>query len=192
MEKLSKFDISISLFKSFICIGLLTIGGGLVMLPFIEKEFVEKKKWLTKNEMIDIFALAQSVPGIIAINASSLTGYRLAGAMGAIASSIGVILPSFTIIVLITPIFYKLQTIESITKAFMGIRVAIIVMLSFTLFRMAKSTLKDPFSIAIFVLALIAIFVFNTNLMYVVAGASIIGLVSCPIKDHLKKSKENK
>lgn len=194
IKELSKLKISIELFKSFAIIGLLTIGGGLVMLPFIEREFVEKKKWLDKEQMIDIFTLAQSVPGIIAINASSLTGYRLVGTLGAIASALGVILPSFTIIVLITPIFYKLQSLESVTKAFMGIRVAIIIMLFFTFYRMAKSTLKNIFSIVLFILSLIAIFVFNLNLMYIVLGASVLGLVSCPIKAHIndKASKEGK
>lgn len=195
IDKFSKLQISIELFKSFAIIGLLTIGGGLVMLPFIEREFVEKKKWLDKDQMIDIFTLAQSVPGIIAINASSLTGYRLAGTLGAIASALGVILPSFTIIVLITPIFYKLQSLQSVTKAFMGIRVAIIIMLFFTFYRMAKSTLKNIFSIVLFVLSLLAIFVFNISLMYIVLGAAILGLVSCPIKAHIinnKTSKEGK
>ncbi len=161
------------------------------MLPFIEKEFVDKKKWLDRDQMIDIFALAQSVPGIIAINASSLTGYRIAGVMGAIASTVGVILPSFIIIIIITPIFYKLQSLESVTKAFMGIRVAIVVMLFFTVCRMAKSTLKDVFSIIIFLLALVAIFVFDVNLMYVVLGAAAFGIVSCPIKAHFSREKSN-
>ncbi len=189
MEKTDKLNISIALFKSFFVIGLVTIGGGLVMLPFIEKEFVEKKKWLTKEQMIDIFTLAQSVPGIIAVNASSLTGYRLAGVLGAVFSTLGVILPSFTIIILITPIFYKLQSVEIVTKAFMGIRVAIVVMLSLTVFRMGKSTLKNIFSIVIFVLALLAIFVYNVNLIYVVLGAAVFGLVSCPIKNYMNNKK---
>ncbi len=192
IEKLGKLKTSIELFKSFVCIGLFTIGGGLVMLPFIEREFVGKKKWLSREQMIDIFTLAQSVPGIIAINASSLTGYRLVGTLGAIASALGVILPSFIIIVIITPIFYKLQSFEAVTKAFMGIRVAIIIMLFFTFYRMAKSILKNIFSIALFVLSLLAIFVFDINLMYIVLGAAILGIVSCPIKARMNNKSSPK
>ena len=190
-ENMNKLALSISLFKSFFYIGLVTIGGGLVMLPLIEAEFASKKKWLTKEQMIDIFALSQSVPGVVAINTSLLTGFKIAGVRGAILAAIGVMLPSFIIIVLITPIFYKIQSLESITKAFMGMRVAITVMLLFTVFGMAKNVIRDGFTLIIFISSLVLAVFFNLNLVYIILASGIVGILSYPIKNYFTKRKNN-
>lgn len=189
-ENMSKLALSVSLFKSFFYIGIVTVGGGLVMLPLIEREFVNKKKWLTKEQMMDVFALSQSAPGVIAINTSLLTGFRLAGLWGAILASIGMMLPSFVIIIAITPIFYKIQSLETVTKAFTGMRIAITVMLLFTVFGMAKSVIRDAFTLVIFILALIVSIFFNINLAYVILASGIIGILSYPVKNYLMKRKD--
>lgn len=181
---------SITLFKSFFYIGLVTIGGGLAMLPIIENEFVAKRKWLTKIEMIDVFALAQSVPGVIAINTSLLTGYRIAGMRGALLASLGVMLPSFVIILTIAPFFKEAQSNNVVNKAFMGIRVAITVLMAFAVFGMIPSVLRDPFTIAIFTLSFIATVFLNVNIIIVILVAGALGFISYPIKKCFMKNKE--
>ena len=110
---------ALTMFISFFYIGLVTIGGGLAMLPIMQEEFVDKRKFLTKSEIVDVFALAQSIPGVIAVNTSLLTGFKIAGIFGGIMAGIGVMMPSFIIILIIAPIFEKVQNLEYVNKAFL-------------------------------------------------------------------------
>ena len=115
------FDIFLSIFK----IGAFTFGGGYAMIPLIEQEVVSNKKWLNKDEFMDVLVVAQSLPGAMAINTSIFLGYRIAGILGAISALIAVILPSFVIIILIAAFFMQFRNNYYVNAAFMGITAAV-------------------------------------------------------------------
>ena len=163
------------MFFSFFYIGLVTIGGGLAMLPIMEEEFVNKRKFLTKDEIIDIFALAQSIPGVIAVNSSLLTGFKVAGIFGGIMASIGVMMPSFIIILMIAPIFERFQNAEYVHKAFLGIRGAIAGLILLSAFGMGKQVMKDKFTVFIFILSFILVVFLNFNVIYTLLLSALIG-----------------
>ncbi|MEI0567130.1 chromate transporter [Brachyspira pulli] len=166
-----------TMFFSFFYIGLVTIGGGLAMLPIMEDEFVNKKKFLTKDEIIDVFALAQSIPGVIAVNTSLLTGFKIAGIFGGIIAGIGVMTPSFIIILMIAPIFERFQDTEYVNKAFLGIRGAIAGLILLSAYGMGKQVMKDKFTIALFILSFILVVFLNFNVIYALLLSAFIGWI---------------
>lgn len=177
------------LFSSFFYIGLFTIGGGLAMLPLIEEEFVVKRKWLNKDEMIDVFALAQSIPGVIAVNSSLLTGFKIAGIFGGVMASIGVMMPSFLIILIIAPIFERVQHLTYVNKAFLGIKGAIAALIFMSAYGMGKQVLRDNFTIAIFAISFVLIVFFKVGVIYVLVLSALAGLIIYKIKKSLLKDK---
>ena len=115
----------IELFLMFVKIGAFTFGGGYAMIPLIENNCVEKKKWITHDEMMNITVIAESTPGPIAINCATYVGYKRAGIIGAMFSTFGVVLPSFTIILLISMVLDGFLEIEVVANAFKGIKIAV-------------------------------------------------------------------
>ena len=118
-------DRRLELFLSFAKIGLFTFGGGYAMIALIEDECVEKKKWITQDEMMDITVIAESTPGPIAINCATFTGYRQAGLSGALAATLGMVMPSFLVIYLISMFMDSFLDIPIIAAAFRGIKVCV-------------------------------------------------------------------
>ncbi|MEI0605027.1 chromate transporter [Brachyspira alvinipulli] len=175
MEDNNKKPSWYTMFFSFFYIGLVTIGGGLAMLPIMEDEFVNKRKFLTKDEIIDVFALAQSIPGVIAVNTSLLTGFKIAGIFGGIMAGIGVMMPSFIIILIIAPIFERFQNTEYVNKAFLGIRGAIAGLILLSAFGMGKQVMKDKFTTFLFILSFILVVFLNFNVIYTLLIAAFIG-----------------
>ena len=178
-----------TMFFSFFYIGLVTIGGGLAMLPIMEEEFVNKRKFLSKDEIIDIFALAQSIPGVIAVNTSLLTGFKIAGVLGGIMASIGVMTPSFVIILMIAPIFERFQNVEYVNKAFLGIRGAIAGLILLSVFGMGKQVLKDTFTILLFIFSFILVVFLNFNVIYTLLIAAFMGWLYYLLTKFLLKRK---
>ena len=155
------------MFLSFFYIGLVTIGGGLAMLPIMEDEFVNKRKFLTKDEIIDVFTLAQSIPGVIAINTSLLTGF----------------------ILIIAPIFEIFQNLEYVNKAFLGIRGSIAALIFLSAFGMGKQIMKDKFTTILFILFFILIVFFNFNTIYALILSALIGLLYYLLNTYIKNKK---
>jgi chromate transporter len=114
-----------TIFLTFAKIGLFTFGGGLAMIPIIESICVEKKKWITHDEMMDVTVIAEATPGPIAINCATFVGYRKKGISGAIAATLGVVLPSFVILLLISLFLNRFLEIVWVANAFKGIRIAV-------------------------------------------------------------------
>src|SRR5690554_1685295 len=108
----------LKLFTVFFRIGAFTFGGGYAMIPYIEREIVEKNHWIEREEIIDIFAVVQSVPGVIAVNSSTFVGYRVAGWAGAVAATLGVVLPSYIIISIIALFLYNFKDYPYVNEAF--------------------------------------------------------------------------
>jgi chromate transporter len=125
-------------FKTFFKIGLFTLGGGYAMIPLIEAEVVENKKWIEKSEFLDLLAIAQSCPGVFAINISIFIGYKLKRVKGAIATSLGTALPSFLIILLIAMFFHQFENNKVVAAIFKGIRPAVVALIAVPTFNLAK------------------------------------------------------
>lgn len=176
-----------TMFFSFFYIGLVTIGGGLAMLPIMEEEFVNKRKFLSKEEIIDVFALAQSIPGVIAINTSLLTGFKVAGIFGGIMAGIGVMTPSFIIILIIAPIFEKFQNTIYVNKAFLGIKGAIAGLILLSAFGMGKQVIKNKFTAFLFILSFAAVVFWHLNVIYALLAAAFIGWVHYIINKYIIK-----
>ncbi len=131
--------IFIQLFWTFFKIGIFTIGGGYAMVPVIEETLVGKKHWLERNDFVDILALSQSAPGILAVNISIATGYRIARIGGAIMAALGTVLPSFIIILTIAIFFNNYKDNEVVDRIFKGIRPAVVALIATPVFKLGKS-----------------------------------------------------
>ncbi len=186
-EEISKKIPWYIMFFSFFYIGLVTIGGGLAMLPIMEEEFVNKRKFLNKDEIIDIFALAQSIPGVIAINTSLLTGFKVAGIFGGIMAGIGVMMPSFIIILIIAPIFERFQNLEYVHKAFLGIRGAIAGLILLSAFGMGKQVIKNKFTSFLFIISFVLVVFLNFNVIYTLLLSALIGWIYYLINKYIIK-----
>ncbi|MBQ3630808.1 MAG: chromate transporter [Prevotella sp.] len=126
-------------FTTFFKIGLFTLGGGYAMIPLIEAEVVDKHKWVTKEEFLDIIAIAQSCPGVFAINVSTFIGYKLRQMKGAVACAVGTALPSFLIILAIAMFFSQFQDNPVVAAIFRGIRPAVVALIAVPTFKLARS-----------------------------------------------------
>ena len=126
-------------FKTFFKIGIFTLGGGYAMIPLIEAEVVDKHKWISKEEFLDLIAIAQSCPGVFAINISIFIGYKLRKERGALATAIGTALPSFLIILAIAMFFHQFQDNPVVASIFRGIRPAVVALIAVPTFNLAKS-----------------------------------------------------
>ena len=131
------------LFLTFGRIGALTFGGGYAMISLLDYECVEKKKWLTADELMDVTVIAESTPGPIAINCATYTGYKLAGMGGAVSATIGMILPSFLLIFAISAFFENMLVVGIIEKAFRGIRIAVSILIIQAAVRMMAAAMKS-------------------------------------------------
>jgi len=126
-------------FNTFFKIGLFTLGGGYAMIPIIEAEVVDKHKWVSREEFLDLIAVAQSCPGVFAINISTFIGFKLRKRLGAITCALGTALPSFIIILLIAMFFHQFQDNPVVAAIFRGIRPAVVALIAVPTFNLAKS-----------------------------------------------------
>lgn len=135
-----------TLFFTFFKIGLFTFGGGYAMIALLEEEFIQRRKWLDKNEFLDMTAIAESTPGPVAINSATYLGYKLAKVPGAATATVAVCLPSFLIIYAISLFFEQFTQLTVIANAFKGIQVCVIYLIFSAGVRMLKSLDKSPFA----------------------------------------------
>ena len=181
----------LDLFLTFFKIGAFTIGGGYAMLPLIEREVAIKRKWIDESDMIDIVAIAESTPGPIAINTATFVGQRVKGFWGAFCATLGTVLPSFIIIVLISYIHGKIANNQTVRFAFDGIRAGVIALIIKALVGMAKQCPKNVFSAVIALAAFLVVLFTKINVLYVILACALIGIASAIICAP-KKKKENK
>lgn len=166
------------MFKVFFKIGLFTIGGGLAMIPVIRDEFVEKQQWINDEDITDVLAISQSMPGVIAINASTFLGYRLGGITGALVSTLGVILPSFIIILLIALLFTdEIGKNQYVNSFFSGVNAALAALLLTAAIALGKKSVKDFVGTAIATFSALAIAVFDLDIALVVILSGITGFL---------------
>lgn len=164
----------IKLFVVFMKIGGFTFGGGYAMLPMIQKEVVERNDWATENEVLDYFAIGQVTPGVIAVNTATFIGYKVAGVMGAIFATLGVIFPSVVIISFIAAFLTNFAHLPIVIHAFNGIRACVCVLILSAVYNMAKKSVIDIPSGIIFVgVAIVAMInVVSPFILVIASGAS--------------------
>lgn len=171
----------LEMFISFFKIGAFTIGGGYAMLPLIEQEFVVRKKWVSRSEIIDIFAVSQTFPGVIAINASLFVGYKVSKIPGACIAAAGVILPSFFTIIIIAALFAEISSFQAVQNAFSGIRSALTALILFTVIKMGRSVLKNGVDYLIAGSAFIMLAFFEVHPIMVIVLSGISGVIICQV-----------
>ena len=149
------------LFSTLFKIGLFTFGGGYAMIAFFESEFVEKKKWLDKEEFLDMVAIAESTPGPIAINSATYVGYKNAGVLGAACATLGVVLPSFIIIYVISLFLDAFLTFQLVGYAFKGIQAGVVYLILSAGIKMLKGMKKNAMSVTILCAVLVCMIAFS-------------------------------
>ena len=174
----SKFKLCLQLFLTFMKIGVVTFGGGYAMIPIIENETSKKKNWIHPDDLIEVIALSESTPGPIAICAAAFVGYKVAGVAGAFASTVGVVLPSFIIIYLISLFLRRFQDIKAIQYAFFGIRAGVLALLIKAVISMFKKSPKNIVAYIIMAGSLIAVAFFSATVIVILLSAAVIGLAA--------------
>lgn len=160
----------IQLFWSFFKIGCFTFGGGFAMLPLIQKEIIEKRKWITDDEFMELLALAQTSPGPVAVNTSVFVGYKKCGIKGALATSLGTVLPSFVIILLIAIFFADFAHYPAVEAAFRGMRPAVVALIAAPVYNMLKGMGYKRIILAVTV-AVVVGFLGVSPIYFLIAGA---------------------
>lgn len=161
----------------FLKIGVFAFGGGYAMIPLIQKETVEKKKWVSPEDIVDIVAIAESTPGPIAISASTFVGYRIAGVAGAALATIGVIIPSFLIIFVLSFVLRQFESITAVKYAFFGIRAGVLALIVNALISVYKQCPKKIISYIIMLGAFVAVAFLGVNVLLVIAVCAVVGLI---------------
>ncbi len=187
-EKLKK---AFQLFITFIKIGAFTFGGGYAMVPLIQRETVEKKKWISDDDILEIVAIAESTPGPIAVNSATFVGYKIAGVLGAVAATIGVVLSSFTIIYFISFVIDKFENNTAVKYAFSGIRAGVLALIIKALWTMSKKSAKNIISFIITAFAFIFAAFTNINVLYIILACAVTGIVSSLIMSGREKKKND-
>lgn len=190
-------NIVFELFLTFVKIGLFTFGGGYAMISVIENNCVEKKKWITHDEMMNITVIAESTPGPIAINCATFVGYRVAGFPGAFFSTIGVVIPSFIIIFCISAFLDNFLDIAIVANAFQGIKVAVGILIFDVAINMIKKMPKKAFSIILMsgsflVMMLINMMSWDFSSISIMLIAAVVSLFYYSIEDYVKKESKRK
>ena len=167
-----------SLFLTMLKIGLFTFGGGYAMIALLENEFVAKKKWIEKDEFLDVAAIAESTPGPIAINAATYIGFKNAGIVGSIIATLGICIPSFVIIYAISLFFDAFLSLTLVAYAFKGIQICVVYLILSAGLKMLKQMKKTKFNIIIILITLICMVVlslfavkFSTIFYILISGA---------------------
>jgi chromate transporter len=170
-------NINIDLFITFFVLGISTFGGGYAMIALIERVIVREKKWLKEEELLEILATAQAVPGTIAINSATYIGKKISGRTGAFASAAGVLLPSFLIITILYPFLIYAFNNPRLNSLFLGIQAAVVALIMSSAVNLLKKGIKDNFSKIVFAMAMILMFFTGISPIFVVLMGAFAGIL---------------
>ncbi|MEG0156707.1 MAG: chromate transporter [Anaerovoracaceae bacterium] len=177
MSKRQTAKILFDLFFSFFKIGLFTIGGGMAMIPLIERLVVKDRQWLSEEEMVDCIAVSQSLPGVVAINTATYIGNSKMKVKGALAATFGVILPSFVIILIMATLLDAVGRNPYLDGAFVGIKAAVCGLITVTAYNMGKKILKGVFPWAVAGVCFVVIAIFRITAIWAILAAAIAGVI---------------
>jgi len=178
---------SYELIKTFFRIGLFTLGGGYAMIPLIEEEVVNHHRWVSKDELLDLIAIAQSCPGVFAINIAIFIGYKLRKVRGAIVTSLGTALPSFLIILLIAMFFRQFEDNKVVAAMFRGIRPAVVALIAVPTFNLGRQAKLNRFTIWIPVVSALAIWLLGISPIWVIIIAGMGGFLFGKMRNENKE-----
>ncbi len=183
-----KIKLLLTVFWVFFRIGAFTFGGGYAMIPLISEETVEKRKWISESDILDIIAIAESTPGPVAINSATFVGYRVAGFWGSFFATLGVVTPSFVIILIISHILSEFKEFKAVQYAFKGIRAGVLALILKAVIKMYKQCPKGVFYYIIMLLSFSAVAFFDVPVIYCIIACALVGLVySLTLKGKVEK-----
>lgn len=177
MNMIDKIKNLFNLYFSFAKIGTFTIGGGLAMMPMMQSELIEKRKWITDEELIDYYAVGQSTPGIVAVNVATFVGYKQMGIIGGIFATLGMVTPSLVIIMILASLINSINDFPIIQKALKGINVAVAALLTSTIINFMKKTIKKFTNSIFMMISFLLVFVFKLPSFWIILFALLIGVV---------------
>lgn len=183
-------NIFLELLISFVKIGFLTIGGGYVMLPMMQSELIDKKHWITEEELLDYYAVGQSTPGIIAVNVATFVGYKKAGVTGGIVATLGIISPSLIIITALAGVIQSIDQYPNVQKAMSGINVAVCALITDATLNFIKKGVKNFVTLLVLLASFLLIYYVKVPSYLIVLGAAFLGTITYFVKNKMKKSVE--
>ena len=170
------------LFWEFFKMGLFTIGGGMAMIPQIQHVAVNVRKWMSEDEMIDCIAVCQSLPGVIAINSATYIGKRVMGFKGSLSATVGVVLPSFMIIIIVVTFLGAIGDNSYINGAFTGIKAAVSGLIAVTTVRLGRQMLRSLFQWVLAAAAFVAIAAFGVTALWAILGGAVFGIIHTAVR----------
>jgi len=188
MKKISLWQIFITFFKT----GLFTFGGGYAMIAILEEELVTKKNWITSQDMLDMLVIAESTPGVIAVNTATSVGYRLRGVIGAIVATLGVVLPSFVIICGISFVIELISDNKWYQAAFRGVQACVIVLVLNAFIKMSRNLSRDWFNIVLLIASFFVATLTKFNVIFLILIGGVLGISYTLILDAVAKKKGKK
>ena len=165
------------LYSVFFKIGAFTFGGGIAMLPILQRELVDKRKWMEDGELVDYFAIGQSTPGIIAVNVATFCGHKLAGTIGGVVATIGIISPSIIIISLFAYFIDSINQIPWIKKAMRGINAAVAANMTYAVINLGKKNIKTAIGAFLFIASFVCVFFFKINAVFLIFASALTGVL---------------
>ena len=185
------------LFLSMLKIGCFAFGGGYAIIALLENEFISKRKWIDHDEFMDVVAIAESTPGPIAINVATYIGYKLKGFLGAVIATVGMCLPSFVIMYLVSLFYDRFMEITLVSAAFKGIQICVVYLIASAAFKMLKKMKKTPLNIAVFSVTclgmiLCTLFDIRISSVWFILFAGILGLSVFLIRKNKTKGENKK
>ena len=184
-NKLKQF---LELYFAFVKIGAFTFGGGLAMMPIMQRELIEKRGWVSEEELIDYFAIGQSTPGIIAVNVATFVGYKKLGWLGGIIGTLGVVTPSWVIIMLLAGAISSVDKYPLAQRALRGINVAVAALLTSVIVKFTKNTIKNFLNALFMLLAFALIYFFKVQSVWIILFSLIIGCLLTLYKQKKQKT----
>ena len=169
--------ILLKLFAAFARVGVLTFGGGYAMIPMLEREIVDRHGWATSEELMDYYAVGQCTPGVIAVNTATFIGYKIAGNLGGVVATLGVVFPSFVIISVIAGIIQNFADIPAVKSAFAAIRVCVCVLIFNSVLKLWKGAVKDKAALVLCLLVFVLSMFFNISPIVFVVFCAAAGIL---------------
>ncbi|MBQ8033780.1 MAG: chromate transporter [Bacteroidales bacterium] len=184
-------NLYLQIFTTFAKIGAFTIGGGYAMIPLIQEEVVNKKRWIEEEDFMDVLAISQSAPGLLSVNISIFLGYRLRGTKGSVVATLGSVLPSFLIILMIAMFFAGYQDNPTVMKIFKGIRPVVVALIAVPMINMAKKAKLNIYTAALAVATALLVTFFKISPIYILLVAGCVFVLPMYIKQYREQMHKN-
>lgn len=194
MKMKHKLSLLWDIFFTFFKISPVSFGGGYAMIPLLERAVTEKKKWIKKEDIADVLVMAQTVPGSIAVNTATFIGYRIAGITGAVVGTLGIVTPTFFIIIALAALFLNFQHNPIVAAAFMGIRPAIVALIAYAAITIGKTSIFNKTTSIIAGIAILLFLFVPVHPIFILIAGGLTGLIlnigKIMAKDHNEPEQE--